>query len=105
MKLCHRDELNATGSKAVNVGGQSFFVVRQQQRFYAYENRCPHLGIELNWLPDGFLSLDQSLIQCSTHGAMFVIDSGECVAGPCLGRYLQPLPVSLDQDGNIHTPD
>ena len=45
---------------------------------------------------DRFLDPDGSLIQCSTHGALFEIESGRCIAGPCKGQYLQAIPYLLD---------
>ncbi|MFP6798982.1 MAG: Rieske (2Fe-2S) protein, partial [Pseudomonas sp.] len=40
-----------------------------------------------------------SLIQCATHGALFLIESGECVAGPCAGQSLQELAIREDDQG------
>jgi len=40
------------------------------------------------------------MLQCATHGALFLIESGECVVGPCAGQFLQPLP-GIEQDDSI----
>jgi nitrite reductase/ring-hydroxylating ferredoxin subunit len=64
------------------------FVVKKNGLVFFYENSCPHLGIDLEWNKDQFLDVDDALIQCSTHGALFVIETGACVAGPCLGQKL-----------------
>jgi nitrite reductase/ring-hydroxylating ferredoxin subunit len=32
---------------------------------------------------------------CAAHGAIFEIETGICVAGPCPGARLRPLPVRL----------
>lgn len=88
------------GAKGFEVDGRSLFVVHRGESLYAYRNRCPHLGVELNWLPDQFLDRDGELIQCATHGALFAIDSGRCLAGPCAGKYLQQLPCAI-VDGQI----
>jgi nitrite reductase/ring-hydroxylating ferredoxin subunit len=37
---------------------------------------------------------------CSTHGAMYLPDSGRCVGGPCSGRGLVPLAVE-EADGKV----
>ncbi|WP_029654489.1 Rieske (2Fe-2S) protein [Marinobacter daepoensis] len=66
----------------------------------AYLNACPHLGIELNWLPGRFMDVDNLFIQCSTHGALFKPGSGECIAGPCQGDALTPLEIRL-QNGEV----
>ncbi|BAZ95304.1 uncharacterized protein FOKN1_2947 [Thiohalobacter thiocyanaticus] len=62
---------------------------------YGYINRCPHAGSPLDWMPDQFLSLDQRHIQCATHAALFTLDGGECVAGPCVGDRLTPVALEL----------
>lgn len=56
-----------------------------------YLNICPHLGVELNWMPGRFMDSDNLFIQCSTHGALFKPADGECIAGPCQGDALTEL--------------
>ncbi|MCK0165243.1 Rieske 2Fe-2S domain-containing protein [Marinobacter sp. S6332] len=57
----------------------------------AYLNRCPHMGVELNWKPGCFMDVDNLFLQCSTHGALFKPQNGECIAGPCQGDALTEL--------------
>ena len=64
------------------------FLVRHGGRVLAYVDSCPHTGAPLNWEPDRFLDIDQRYIQCATHGALFRIDDGLCVQGPCAGQSL-----------------
>lgn len=66
--------------------------------FYAYLNSCPHTGANLDWQEDQFLDMDKNLIQCATHDALFTIDSGECIAGPCHGEYLEALDIVVEND-------
>lgn len=99
--LCHLDEIPEPGSRSLDYRGISLFGVRHGGGFYVYRNRCPHLGLELNWQEHQFFDRDGMLLQCATHGALFVIESGECVAGPCLGERLQAIPVEL-RDGEVH---
>ena len=74
----------------------SLFIVRHGGKYFAYENHCPHTGINLEWQADQFLDPSEQYIQCSTHGALFRIDNGLCEWGPCLGKYLQPLNIEID---------
>lgn len=76
------------------------FTFRHQGQLHAFINRCPHLGIELNWMPGRFFDLEQTFIQCSTHGALFQPHTGHCIAGPCAGEHLTALPVR-EQNGRI----
>lgn len=100
IKLCHINEIKEDSSKGFEVGENSIFAVKKDNQLHIYKNSCPHLGIELNWQEDQFLDMDASLIQCHTHGALFLIDSGECVAGPCMGQQLQSIPFKV-VDGMI----
>jgi len=53
----------------------------------------------LGWQPDRFLDDSASLIQCATHGALFLIENGECIAGPCAGQSLTAVPGREDAQG------
>ena len=73
---------------------QPCFAIRHRGQLYAYRNSCPHLGVTLNWMPDRFLSEDGAFLQCALHGALFRIDDGHCVRGPCAGRRLQAVELA-----------
>ena len=97
-RLCHRDAIPPASAKGFDLDDQSIFVVNQAGEFYAYRNRCPHLGVRLEWLPDRFLEQQSELIICATHGALFLIESGECISGPCHGQALQAVDIALYND-------
>ncbi len=99
LRLCAPDELAEGQSRGFEIAEEKLFAVRKDGQLYAYRNRCPHRGIPLEWLPDQFLDASASLIQCATHGALFLIESGECVAGPCAGQSLQELAIREDDQG------
>lgn len=94
--LCKLDAIPEGASKGFLLEGYKLFAVKQQGNFYIYRNSCPHLGIPLEWVDDQFLDTSNSMIQCANHGALFVIESGECVSGPCAGRKLQTLEFMTD---------
>jgi nitrite reductase/ring-hydroxylating ferredoxin subunit len=99
--LCSIDELEPGSSRGFALEHINCFVVRSHDGdVFVYRNSCPHLGVELEWVADQFLDAEGYLIQCSTHGALFQIDTGHCVAGPCLGQYLQTIPFVV-KDGAI----
>lgn len=99
LRLCAPDELAEGQSRGFELAEEKLLAVRKDGQLYAYRNRCPHRGISLEWLPDQFLDASTSLIQCATHGALFLIESGECVAGPCAGQALQALAIREDDQG------
>jgi len=78
------------------------FVVRRGEEVRGYVDRCPHQGLPLARDLDDYLTQDRSLIACSWHGALFRIDDGACVGGPCAGAGLTPWPVTVSE-GNIVT--
>lgn len=86
-------------SVSVETESRNFFLVQFDGNLYAYENWCPHLGVELNWMPDQFLESGGDLIICSTHGALFRIEDGHCLSGPCQGANLRPLVVQQNTEG------
>lgn len=99
IRLCAADELAEGQSRGFALAELQLLLVRREGQVYAYQNRCPHRGIPLEWQPDQFLDASNSLIQCATHGALFLIESGECVAGPCSGHSLKALSCREDADG------
>ncbi|WP_371827882.1 Rieske (2Fe-2S) protein [Litchfieldella anticariensis] len=95
-------QLDATGDLGTTLpDGRTIFMVRVHGRISAFENRCPHQGVDLDGGTDTFLEGGRELIQCSRHGALFLPENGECVFGPCQGRMLTSLPISIDGAGNI----
>jgi nitrite reductase/ring-hydroxylating ferredoxin subunit len=98
--ICAFAALDDPGSRAFTLGSGDWplrgFVVRRGAQVFGYVNRCPHQQHPLNWRPDQFLAPDGSVILCSSHGAIFDIASGTCIAGPCPGRGLQRLPLRLE---------
>ncbi len=92
ISLCHIDDIEESTSKGFAVGNKYVFAVKKDDRVYVYYNCCPHLGTPLEWQEDRFLDSDNALIQCSTHGALFLIESGQCILGPCKGKSLKAIP-------------
>lgn len=102
LELCSLDELPEGASRGFCPvdGVDTVFAVRKDNNVRVYVNRCPHQGARLNYRKDHFLAADGATIMCYGHGAQFAIDTGECVEGPCVGKFLQPVPVVID-DGRI----
>ena len=97
--LCTSGDLAPNSSRGFDIDGHRLLAVRRDGIAYFYLNRCPHRGIPLEWQPDRFLDDSASLIQCATHGALFLIESGECIAGPCAGQSLKALRGREDAQG------
>ena len=78
------------------------FVVRQGDAVHGYVDRCPHAGVLLTATLDDYLTPSGEMIACNWHGALFTIDTGLCVGGPCVGQRLTPWPVAV-VEGQIVT--
>lgn len=98
-KLCAFDDLTENSAKGFELSLQgeavNILVARRNNRAYAYRNVCPHRGTTLDWLPDQFMDPEATYLQCATHGALFRVEDGACVAGPCVGKSLAPLSVEV----------
>lgn len=69
------------------------FIVRWRGEHYAYVNKCRHIAMSLDWVENRFFDEDRRYVICSTHGALFEPDSGQCVSGPPFGRRLVQVPL------------
>ena len=97
-QLCHINDINNNQGKGFNIEGQKIVVVKKYDQIHIYKNSCPHLGIQLEMVPDQFLDNSDSLIMCSMHGALFRIEDGYCISGPCLDQSLQAIPFQIEND-------
>ena len=70
------------------------FVVRRGHDVIGYVDRCPHMGLPLAQKLDDYVMAGH--IACSWHGALFDVESGACVGGPCQGAALTPWPVRVE---------
>lgn len=99
-RLCALADIADPGAKGFmfRAGEKLFmgFVVRQGGVVRGYVDRCPHTGLPMALLPDRYLTAERDLIICSSHGALFRLGDGFCVAGPCAGRSLWPWPVKVE---------
>ena len=79
---------------AIDGEPQSLVLLRRGDELKAWLNICPHAGRRLDWAPGKFL-VDKGRLVCAAHGASFDLGNGECVAGPCRGASLTPVPVAV----------
>lgn len=93
--LCDFNDITEGEARSFTVNSTDIFAVKHDNKIYVYENFCPHLGINLEFQPNQFLDLEKRFIQCSNHNALFEIDSGFCLSGPCYGKSLRKIPVEM----------
>lgn len=102
--LCRLADIADGGSAACEavIAGErrALMVLRRGPRVHVYENRCPHLGWPLDIVAGRFLDASGRHILCTGHGALFRIDDGRCLKGPCIGEALTPLAAGVE-DGRV----
>ena len=76
-------------------GHRHLILTRKADEVNVFLNSCPHTGVRLDWKVGVFLTVDKAHLQCSTHGALFELDSGFCVAGPCINQCLVKLQTKV----------
>ncbi|MCO7227350.1 Rieske (2Fe-2S) protein [Pleionea sp. CnH1-48] len=98
--LCQVTDIEPDQAIKVLYQEQEIIVVRRGEQAFAYYNRCPHAGAKLDMNSENLISFDQFHLFCSVHGALFHPATGYCVAGPCSGQSLTPLPVTI-REGKV----
>ena len=106
VELCKLEEIpdnEATGLVAEVDGKQrNIFIIRKGNIVFGYINWCPHNQVLIDQIPNKFFNSDKTFIQCSKHGALFNIDDGLCIMGPCQGESLKQLNISINGDMVVH---
>lgn len=98
--ICRFADVADPGARSFTIAAAGWplrgFIVRVGAEVRGYVNHCPHAGHPLDITPHRFLTHDGALILCGSHGALFDKLSGYCIAGPCAGHSLRPIPLQLE---------
>ena len=95
-KLSDIEEGSATNAVIELADGHRHLILtRKADEVNVFLNSCPHTGVRLDWKVGVFLTVDKAHLQCSIHGALFELDSGFCVAGPCINQRLVKLQTKV----------
>ncbi|SFJ92751.1 Rieske (2Fe-2S) protein [Caulobacter sp. UNC279MFTsu5.1] len=98
--LCPLDEIASPGARGFRFRVEDAvfagFVVRRGQAVVGYVDSCPHAGWPLAGPNGRFLTRENDLILCAGHAALFRIEDGAMVAGPCQDVALTPWPVRIE---------
>ena len=91
------------GSARIELAGleRGYLAVRRGDSVFVYVNSCPHIGAPLDFRPGQFLNLEKTHILCSLHGALFNIEDGLCIFGPCAGDRLRAVATEV-RDGILY---
>ena len=90
--LCRLGDIADGGSAAfepvIEGHPRRLMAIRRAAHVLVYDNVCPHLGLPLDIVPGRFLDRAGAHILCTNHGALFRIEDGSCLKGPCVGAAL-----------------
>ena len=82
------------------------FVIRYGNHFHAYENKCRHWPIPLDFGDGEFFHARFDRIVCKNHGAEYDPETGICDAGPCRDEALMRFPFIVeDRDLIVTVPE
>lgn len=98
--LCFLDDIDDGSAKefSYSCGNDihDIFIQRRGGEIFGYVNICPHVGTPLNMDEGQFMEKSGRYLMCHTHGALFQLDDGLCVAGPCNGARLQSVLLKIE---------
>ncbi|MCG8671435.1 MAG: Rieske (2Fe-2S) protein [Pseudomonadales bacterium] len=93
--LCNLSDIEDESAKGFDFDSHQLVAVKKGGQVYVYVNSCPHIGIPLEFKQDQFLDLENKFIQCANHGALFEIETGDCISGPCSGQTLRAVATEI----------
>ena len=110
MRLCHVDDVAEGQARGFEVSPgwrRKVIVVRRGGRLFGWLDACPHYpgGTPMAWKSDAYFNGEGTHLSCHSHGALFDIETGHCVLGPCLGQALTNVELMIGADGGVFVPD
>jgi len=106
VSLCRTEDIGEGEARGFGpVGGyrRRIIVLCKEGRLHAWLDACPHYpqGTPMAWRSNAYLNGDGTHIACHSHGALFDIETGECVLGPCLGQGLTRVALTVNEEGEV----
>ncbi|CAN0620880.1 Rieske domain-containing protein [Burkholderia multivorans] len=102
-RLCRLDEVPDGGARVIDASQVDVpvVIVRRGGDVWAYENRCPHFSVPLDFEPGSVSCYRSRVLMCAHHSALFRFEDGHCIEGPCAGARLDARKVDVDAAGWI----
>ena len=94
-QLCPADDFQELEGKPFHVSGTHLAVFKSGDKFYAVDNRCPHMGY-----PMSKGSVRDGVLICHWHHWEFDLKSGACFLA--FGDDLKAFPVEARDDGYLY---
>jgi nitrite reductase/ring-hydroxylating ferredoxin subunit len=91
-----RAQVARGGFVRVSAGDASVLVGRVAGEWRAYRNECRHRALPLDLGARTPMSDDGRYLLCNQHGALYRLQDGACILGPCAGERLATVAVTED---------
>lgn len=106
IRLCHAGDVGegqARGFAPWPETRRKVILVRRNGRLFGWLDACPHYpgGTPMAWRSDAYLNGEGTHLACHSHGALFDLETGECVLGPCLGQGLTRVELTVTEGGDV----
>ena len=106
--VCRTEELGEREYKTFDLiysgEHQASIIIRFNEKYYAYLNRCVHMPRKLNCESDVIFDATGNYLRCSMHGIVYDPITGVSQSTMCNGEKLQSLKL-IEEDGNIYIDD
>lgn len=103
--LCHAADVAEGQARGFALGGprDRVIVLRKGGRLHGWRDACPHYegGTPMAWKSDAYLNGAGTHLACHSHGALFEMETGDCVLGPCLGQRLTRVELHITETGEV----
>jgi len=98
IEVAGADAVKDGGMIKVNAAGKDLLLARAGDRYYAADDRCPHLGGSLS---QG--TLEGSVVTCPRHGSQFDLADGHMIRWTAWTGFKQSMARTLKSPRDITT--
>jgi nitrite reductase/ring-hydroxylating ferredoxin subunit len=89
VKIAELEAVTQNQMRVFNVEGLEILIINVEGQFFAFENRCPHMGYPLF-----FGSVKDAILTCGFHKAKFNVRTGKSLM-PATYRSLRTFKVKI----------
>lgn len=103
--ICNENEIVNNSFKSLIINDYPIILTKTKNAINAFVNMCPHQYLPFDYQGNSVISKDGLSIMCSAHGAKFCINSSKGTDGFGIGHTLEPIPICINDSGNIYIAD
>ena len=89
IKIAHFNEFKEQNVKIIIHNGTPIAVIKDENKYYAIDNRCPHRGASLGEGP-----IQNEIITCKWHSWKFSLKTGQAIENP--NCFIKTFPIIIE---------